>query len=172
MASSHEIPESQPTTTYNNIFAAIVTTIRKEKGLTQKQVAEKLGLTVATISKLESGGTQVTFDHLYALAYALEVEPDALFETLEIGIKSFIEGGGVLTNNFYKNENQVTENEDILKSKNLLIASTAVTGTVTAAFLGASAVVNPLLGGALLMGALGATFSKHLSKVINESDKK
>lgn len=159
------------TTSYNNIFAAIVSTVRKEKKLSQKEVADKLGLTIAAISKLESGGTQVTFDHVYALAYALNVEPASLFQTLEVGVKSFIEGGGVLINNFYKNEGAPITN-DTPESKPSINSHTVMIGTTAALGVGAAAAINPVVAGALLLGVLGTGFSKHLRSLITESNSK
>lgn len=159
---------TRSTTTYNNIFAAIIVTIRKEKKLSQKEVAARLGLTFAAISKLEAGGTQVTLDHVYALAYALDVEPASLFHTLDLGVKSFIEGGGVLINNFYKNDDITTEdnsseNEASIKQYSTMLAATAALGAAS---------INPVVAGALLLGVLGTGFSKHLSSLITESKSK
>lgn len=159
--------EDSSTTTYSNIFAAIVSTIRKEKKLSQKDIAEKLGLTVAAISKLESGGTQITFDHVYSLAYALNVEADSLFHMLDLGVKSFVEGSGLLINNFNKNENITTRNDstkvDLPTAPKYLMGMTAAVGF---------SAINPLMGGAMLLGALGSGFTKHLRAVINESSEK
>ncbi|NSX87644.1 helix-turn-helix transcriptional regulator [Agrobacterium tumefaciens] len=48
--------------------------VRKKRGLTQAQLAEKLGVHWVTISKLERGIMQLTSDWIERLAEALEVE--------------------------------------------------------------------------------------------------
>ncbi|AEV29521.1 putative transcriptional regulator [Sphaerochaeta pleomorpha str. Grapes] len=50
--------------------------IRKKSGMTQKQVAEKVGLLPKTISALESGSPRSTLDSLFTLlsAYGYTIE--------------------------------------------------------------------------------------------------
>lgn len=47
---------------------------RKAKGLTQQQVAGKLGVTQARLSELESGRSHITLERLIALAQFLDLE--------------------------------------------------------------------------------------------------
>lgn len=53
--------------------------LRQQLGLSQEQVAERLGVSSETISNLERGVHAPVFDRLEALAIALEVAPQALF---------------------------------------------------------------------------------------------
>ena len=55
-----------------------IRTIRKKKGLTQKQLAELTGLLEPTIRKYESGKVQPKSDNLNKIASALEVHPSQL----------------------------------------------------------------------------------------------
>ena len=50
---------------------------RKQRGLTQKMLAEKANLSTSYLSKIESSGTDVTFSllSLYHIADALELDP-------------------------------------------------------------------------------------------------
>ena len=48
--------------------------IRKSRGMTQSELAEKAGLHQLTISRLESGPRQIEFDTLRKLCDALGVE--------------------------------------------------------------------------------------------------
>jgi HTH-type transcriptional regulator/antitoxin HipB len=47
---------------------------RKARGLSQQQVAGKLGVTQARLSELESGRAHITLDRLIALAQLLDLE--------------------------------------------------------------------------------------------------
>src|SRR5579875_719374 len=52
--------------------------LRKEKGLTQPQLAEKIGVHVAQIRRYEAGSSQPTLDVIRSLAVALGVSADQL----------------------------------------------------------------------------------------------
>lgn len=52
--------------------------IRNNKGLTQKQVAELIGITARNYQYYEAGGKEPTLSNLMALADALEVSMDYL----------------------------------------------------------------------------------------------
>ncbi|WP_266341280.1 helix-turn-helix domain-containing protein [Kaistia nematophila] len=51
---------------------------RKQAGLTQDELATKAGISVVTLSKLETGVNKPAFDILVALAHALEASPSFL----------------------------------------------------------------------------------------------
>lgn len=55
-----------------------IKTIRKEKGLTQKQLAELTGLLEPTIRKYESGKVQPKSENLNKIANALGVHPSQI----------------------------------------------------------------------------------------------
>ena len=52
--------------------------MRKEKGLTQKQLGEIIGMHVAQIRRYESGTSQPTIDVIRKIAIALHVSADEL----------------------------------------------------------------------------------------------
>ncbi|HLI76804.1 MAG TPA: helix-turn-helix transcriptional regulator [Acidobacteriaceae bacterium] len=52
--------------------------LRKEKGLTQPQLAEKIGVHVAQVRRYEAGTSQPTLDVIRSLAVALGVSADEL----------------------------------------------------------------------------------------------
>ena len=58
---------------------------RKQRGLTQKMLAEKANLSTSYLSKIESSGTDVTFSllSLYHIADALELEPYRLLMPID-----------------------------------------------------------------------------------------
>lgn len=53
--------------------------IRKDRGLTQVQLAEAAGCNQATISKMEKGDKNATLDMVERIAKVLKVEPWELF---------------------------------------------------------------------------------------------
>ena len=59
-------------------FPEHLAALRKERGLTQPQLAEKIGLHVAQIRRYEAGTSQPTLDVIRSLAVALGVSADEL----------------------------------------------------------------------------------------------
>lgn len=67
-------------------FAERLTAARKQQGLTQQQLADRVGVHVTQLRRYEAGTNQPTLDVLRALAIALSVSTDALvFDTDERG---------------------------------------------------------------------------------------
>ena len=64
----------------NLSFAINLKKKRKEKGLTQEQLAEKIGRTKGCISNWERGYRDAGFDEIVAVAEALEIDPQLLVE--------------------------------------------------------------------------------------------
>lgn len=56
-------------------LGSLVRKIREESGLTQDQLAQKIGLTRTSITNLEHGRQKIQVHVLYELANALGVEP-------------------------------------------------------------------------------------------------
>lgn len=54
-------------------------TLRKQRRLTQAQLAEKVGIDQGYLSKLENGDGNVTLDKIKLIAEALNVHPSELF---------------------------------------------------------------------------------------------
>ena len=57
-----------------------VSRLRKEKGLTQAQLADLVGVSQAHISRLERGDDSASLKLIYDIASALNVQPSSLFE--------------------------------------------------------------------------------------------
>ena len=64
----------------NTKTGIFIAELRKEKGLTQQQLADQLNLSNKTISKWESGNGSPDLSNLEALAQALEVTTDELLQ--------------------------------------------------------------------------------------------
>ena len=59
-------------------FGNFVCKLREEKGLTQKNIADLLGVTPAAVSKWENGSSKPRVEVLFALAKILDVRPEEL----------------------------------------------------------------------------------------------
>jgi ribosome-binding protein aMBF1 (putative translation factor) len=55
-------------------FQGLVYRLRKEAGLTQAELAARMGTTQSSIARMEGGGTRPTFDTLERLAKAVGVD--------------------------------------------------------------------------------------------------
>jgi len=61
-----------------NIFGERVLTLRRQKGLKQKELGEILGLSGKAISTIETGDRKTSIDNLAALAQYFHVSTDYL----------------------------------------------------------------------------------------------
>ena len=61
-------------------FRERLKSLRKEKDLFQKDIAEKIGVALSTYSNWEQGRTQPSIQDIYKLLMAFEIEADELFE--------------------------------------------------------------------------------------------
>jgi transcriptional regulator with XRE-family HTH domain len=80
----------RPTTTVELFgdmdFSQRLTTLRKEKGLTQQVLADRVGIHVSQVRRYEAGDSQPNLEALRNLALALSVSTDALvFDEAERG---------------------------------------------------------------------------------------
>ena len=64
---------------YRTLFGKRVKALRKSRGLTQAQLAEKLEFSINYISQIETGEASPTFNTILKLAQGLAVEPIELF---------------------------------------------------------------------------------------------
>ena len=63
---------------YSMSFSQRLQALRKERGLTQKALSEKIGVHTTQVQRYESGDTQPSLAALRKLAIALNVSTDAL----------------------------------------------------------------------------------------------
>ena len=66
------------------IFSEKLLTLRKAKGITQEQLAEKLDVTRQSISKWESGQSVPELEKIVALSTVFDVSTDCLLKSSEI----------------------------------------------------------------------------------------
>ena len=66
-------------TTYTQTFSERLKDLRKEKNLSQKQLAEKLGIAVSTYANWEQGRRSPCIEDIYHLLKVLEIDANELF---------------------------------------------------------------------------------------------
>jgi transcriptional regulator with XRE-family HTH domain len=68
------------------VFSERLATLRKERGMTQQALADKVGVTVLQIRRYEGGASQPTLDVIRRLAITLGISSDMLiFDPTERG---------------------------------------------------------------------------------------
>lgn len=75
------MPKSQFTPAYAS-FVKVLVAARKEAGVTQVELAERLGKPQPFISSIEQGVRRVDLIEFYAIARALKLDPELLFATV------------------------------------------------------------------------------------------
>lgn len=67
---------------YSSILGVVVANKRKELGVDQSVLAEKMGLSQASYSRLESGKSTFSVDQMFECGKALGIAPDELFNSV------------------------------------------------------------------------------------------
>ncbi len=63
---------------YRALLGQIVVRHRNARGVSQKQLADRLGITPASLSRLETGQSSFNIDQLAVVAHALKTTPNQL----------------------------------------------------------------------------------------------
>ncbi len=64
---------------YSEKFIAHLKEIRQDKNLSQKQIAEKLGVAVSTYANWEQGRRDPSINDIFKILLALEIDANELF---------------------------------------------------------------------------------------------
>ena len=67
---------------YSSILGVVVANKRKELGIEQSVLAENMGLSQASYSRLESGKSTFSVDQMFECAKALRIAPEDLFNSV------------------------------------------------------------------------------------------
>jgi len=79
-----------PKTAFTDAYASVVQALvdaRKEAGLTQADLAKRVGRSQPIISLIENGVRRIDVIEFYLLARAIGVDPVALFDATTLGIE-------------------------------------------------------------------------------------
>lgn len=120
--------------TYSAVLGQVLSHLRKVKGLEQGEVAEKMGLTQASYSRLEGGKATFSIDQMYQAAAALDITGSELIAELESYVQH-LEIDGIAV-------------EPQVRSNSKLASSTQKSSNQIGSFVAGAAL------GALLLGAL------------------
>jgi transcriptional regulator with XRE-family HTH domain len=84
------MPKSQFTPAYA-AFVKVLTAARKDAGVTQVELAERLGKPQPFVSSIENGVRRVDLIEFYAIARALKLDPEVLFGTVVRKLPKYVE---------------------------------------------------------------------------------
>jgi len=84
----------QHVTTYNGIIGAVLRGHREQLGLEQAQIAQRLGLTQSSYSRIENGKTSLTLVQLSNMAPTFKLTPNSFIAQVE-NIKLNMERQGI-----------------------------------------------------------------------------
>lgn len=97
---------------------------RKQRGMSQEQVADYLSITQSTYSRIENGESRTWSEYLDKLCEVLEIEPEELFKTDKL-INNNIEtnnGVGYAEVANILSEKLISQMEERIQEKNIEIA--------------------------------------------------
>ena len=80
-------------TTYSAVLGSIVTNCRKANGQEQSDIAEILGITQASYSRLESGKSSMTTDQIFLVSNAVGLLPSELLAQVENSVQALNSSG-------------------------------------------------------------------------------
>ncbi len=66
--------------------------IRKKKAMTQEDVADKAGIVVSQVGRIERGKLNPSISTIFVIALAMDIEPKDLFDFDELFVKKKSEG--------------------------------------------------------------------------------
>lgn len=70
-------------TSFPAVLGTVIANLRKKKNIGQSELAQKLGITASTLSRIENGESAMTIDQLYVASEVLCVKPHKLLEAAE-----------------------------------------------------------------------------------------
>lgn len=81
-------------TTYSAAIGALIRLVRTQKQIEQSEIAEKMGISQASYSRIEAGKANVTVDHMFQAADALGLTKEQLFQAISKYLQD-LENNGV-----------------------------------------------------------------------------
>ena len=112
----------KPAATYPSVVGNVLAQLRSQRGLHQQDLAEAVGVTQATWSRVESGQTGITVEHLRLAANQLGRTPGEILSMAD-STATMMQLNGV--------EVIPTRDDEKLKSALILIGAVALTAFVT-----------------------------------------
>lgn len=120
-------------TTYSALLGTTIANKRQLKGFEQTDVANKLGITQASYSRLESGKSVINIDQLFLIAEILDTSATELVVTTEKYVNSLKESGAEVTSQ--SSINKKTSNENLENKPNSSNGGAVIAGAALGALL-------------------------------------
>jgi transcriptional regulator with XRE-family HTH domain len=114
----------KPVTTYPAIVGGVLTQMRNQTSLRQEDVAKAIGVTQTTWSRVETGQSSLTVEHLRMASYALGRTPDDVLNLAEQATAN-LQAQGI--------EIRSTRNEIDMTTAVAVIATVALVAMIAAA---------------------------------------
>ena len=123
-------------TTYQSLLGAVINSLRStsEKTITQADIAESLGVTVSTWSRIERGESSLTLEQLLTVALYLNLPLSKLFQNIEEQIEGLRRQGVSVA----VSKEALIENH-VLQLSNLQLISTGLIAATPIGFFGVAA---------------------------------
>lgn len=83
----------KPATTYPMVVGKVLGYLRDQKGLGQKDLADAMGVTQPTLSRIENGQSALTVDQLALAASILKVSSDQILTMVDRSVESLKKQG-------------------------------------------------------------------------------
>jgi len=80
-------------TTYSAVLGVVLANLRKQLGVDQKDMAERMGLSQASYSRLESGKSSFSVDQMFQASLALNIPGEELNRRLYTTVLQLQENG-------------------------------------------------------------------------------
>lgn len=109
----------KPAATYPMIVGSVIAQMRNHQQLRQEEVAQALGVTQATFSRMENGQSSITAEQLRAIGHRLGTQPSVLLSYAE-DIERRLHNQGV--------EVTARRDDEQLKNAMILIGAAVVIG--------------------------------------------
>jgi transcriptional regulator with XRE-family HTH domain len=115
--------KSQPQNSDTKLIGMRIAKFRKERGLTQQELAEKIGVKRALLSDYERGKVRIYADILAVIAIALEVTADRLLDIKKKDIPKEQENLKIMKRVKKIETLPISQQKTILRSLDLMIDS-------------------------------------------------
>lgn len=112
--------------TYSALLGQVLANLRKQRNIEQSKIAERMGLTQASYSRLESGKSSFSIDQVFQAADALEINAIEVIEELDRFSKHLKSDGIELTPKTKKNSSDKPNNESKSNSSGAFVAGAAL----------------------------------------------
>ncbi|WKW46933.1 helix-turn-helix transcriptional regulator [Myroides sp. JBRI-B21084] len=105
----------------NTIIGKKLQALRKERGFSQEQVADKLHISQSAYARIESGESHSWASHILKICETYEITPEELVSSENIVINNHQQGGGGYIQINQLSEKLIQQYEERIKEKDLII---------------------------------------------------